>query len=582
MKKVQLTKSNASRIIGYYLLGVVAGFVGIIGIARATWHSKFYPNVMIGTVAVGGMRRDEARNTLIKAQEQLTIEATFNSHTWKIPGTALEVLLEESLNKAYRVGRRFNISDYALLFVNKPQVFELTLAEGMSQAYEQLVAEIAQSVEIPEIAPSLLFKKDGVTALNGNDGLALDASRLRTLISERVASLDARPIEVPTVQVIRVLKEEELKKLEMVAGKISTKEFVITHEDDRVVLKRDELLTFLDTNPGKIGQVADTNLTEYVLGLAESYNRESEDAKFEFANGKVVEFAPGKDGVEVDLAETKSVLADGLKKLIDSEEIKVVVKIIASRMPPKVTMDKVNELGIKERIGRGESYYAHSIPNRIYNVGLAASRTNTALIPPGEEYSFNRAVGEVSGATGYKAAYVISGGRTVLGDGGGVCQVSTTLFRAAMNAGLPITERWAHAYRVGYYEQNSKPGVDATVYAPSKDLRFKNDTPGHILVQTINDPKELHLVVEIYGTSDGRVASVSEPVVSGITSPPPNIYQDDPSLPTGTMKQVDWAAAGARASFEYKVVRNGETIQDKTFVSAYRPWANVYLRGTGQ
>ena len=268
--------------------------------------------------------------------------------------------------------------------------------------------------------------------------------------------------------------------------------------------------------------------------------------------------------------------------LSENEEKEKKIEIVVDRTSPKVTIDKINELGIKERIGRGESYYAHSIPNRVFNVGLAAERTNSVLVPPGDEYSFNKSVGEISGATGYRTAYVISGGRTVLGDGGGVCQVSTTLFRAAMNAGLPITERWAHAYRVGYYEQNSKPGVDATVYSPSKDLRFKNDTPGHILVQTINDPKELHLVVEIYGTSDGRVATVTEPKISGMSGPLPTIYQDDPSLPTGTMKQVDWAASGAKTSFEYKVERNGEVLQDKVFSSNYRPWASVFLRGTGQ
>jgi vancomycin resistance protein YoaR len=154
------------------------------------------------------------------------------------------------------------------------------------------------------------------------------------------------------------------------------------------------------------------------------------------------------------------------------------------------------------------------------------------------------------------------------------------MFRAAMSAGLPILERWGHAYRVSYYELNSKPGVDATVIAPSKDFRFKNDTPGHILIQTINDPKALHLVIEIYGTSDGRVATTTEPKVWGITPPLPTIYQDDPSMPAGTMKQVDWSAPGAKASFDYKVMRNGETLQEKTFSTTYRAWASVFMKGT--
>jgi vancomycin resistance protein YoaR len=160
--------------------------------------------------------------------------------------------------------------------------------------------------------------------------------------------------------------------------------------------------------------------------------------------------------------------------------------------------------------------------------------------------------------------------------------VSTTVFRAATAAGLPITERWAHAYRVGYYEQNSKPGIDATIFEPGKDFKFKNDTPGYILVQTINDPKTLHLIVDIYGTSDGRVATVSTPKVWGITPPPPDIIQDDPTLRVGTTKQVDWSAWGAKTSFVYMVTRNGETLQSVKFNSNYKPWANIYLKGTAQ
>ncbi|MEI6691044.1 MAG: vancomycin resistance protein, partial [bacterium] len=112
-----------------------------------------------------------------------------------------------------------------------------------------------------------------------------------------------------------------------------------------------------------------------------------------------------------------------------------------------------------------------------------------------------------------------------------------------------------------------------------KDFRFRNDTPGHILVQAINDPKTLHLIIEIYGTDDGRVSEVSKVKVWGSTPPPPDLYQDDPTLLIGKVKQVDWSAWGAKTTFDYKVIRDEETIYEKTFNSTYRPWQNVYLRG---
>jgi len=166
-----------------------------------------------------------------------------------------------------------------------------------------------------------------------------------------------------------------------------------------------------------------------------------------------------------------------------------------------------------------------------------------------------------------------------LGDGGGVCQVSTTLFRALLDAGLPITERQAHAYRVGYYEQDSPPGIDATVYSPSPDLKFRNDTGNSILIVARANPKNYSLVFELYGTSDGRVATISKPVVTNVVPAPEDLYQDDPTLPTGTVKQIDFKAAGAKVTFKYKVTRNGETLSDRTFTSNYRPWQAIYLRG---
>jgi vancomycin resistance protein YoaR len=205
---------------------------------------------------------------------------------------------------------------------------------------------------------------------------------------------------------------------------------------------------------------------------------------------------------------------------------------------------------------------------------------NGVLIPPNEEFSFDKALGDVSAYTGYQQAYVIQNGKTVLGDGGGVCQVSTTFFRALLNAGLPITERHAHDYRVGYYEEDSPPGIDATVYVPSVDLKFKNDTGHWILVQSIVDPNTLRLTFNLYGTRDGRTVTMTKPVVTNETPPPPTLYTDDPTLPKGELKQVDFSAWGAHISFNRTVTKNNKIILTDTFVTDYRPWQAAYLRGT--
>ena len=257
------------------------------------------------------------------------------------------------------------------------------------------------------------------------------------------------------------------------------------------------------------------------------------------------------------------------------------LSLVVDTLKPTIKTEETNILGIEERIGRGYSEFAHSIAGRIHNVVLTAAKINGILVKPGETFSFNNAIGDISEATGFQPAYIIKDGRTVLGDGGGVCQVSTTLFRAVLAAGLPVLMRQAHAYRVAYYEQAGyKAGLDATVFAPSVDFVFKNDTPGYILIQTTTNRRNLTLTIDIYGTNDGRKAEILNHVVGGITPPPPDLYQDDPTLPTGTVKQVDFAAWGAKTSFQYKVTKNGDTLQNQTFYSNFRPWQAVFLRGT--
>lgn len=579
MKKVKNKRFRQGGVLGFFGLGVLLGVILLVGVSRLVWHGKFYPGVKIAGIEMAGLTREQAREKLRLATDSYQAKMVFNGSGWVVPAGAVAFEIEGSLNTAYRYGRRAKIEDYLLLLINKQTSYPLVLLEGKTQELEGLIREIAGAVEISAVEPTIEVRGKKVKVTNGSDGTILNGEELDRRIRASYSRLGSEPVEIP----VQVAKEElgmdELDQVIRRAERLIETSLVLRLNDEAIKLGGKEILAFLSTRGGE-EILSYKTIAEYVAGLKESLDREPQDARFEFVGGVVKEFAPGRDGVEVNTQATIINIQTAIDKLLSGDGKNEKVEVVVRRTPPQVTTENVNELGIRERIGRGESYYAHSIPNRIYNVGLASSRLNSVLVPPGEEFSFNKYVGEVSGATGYRPAYVISAGRTVLGDGGGVCQVSTTVFRAAMAAGLPITERWGHAYRVSYYELNSKPGIDATVYAPSKDIKFKNDTPGHILIQTINDPKNLRLIIEIYGTSDGRVATISEPKVWGVSPPPPSIYQDDPTLLAGAVKQVDWAAWGAKTSFEYKVIRDGEVLQEKTFSSSYRPWANVYLRGT--
>ncbi|MEK7633349.1 MAG: VanW family protein [Patescibacteria group bacterium] len=325
-----------------------------------------------------------------------------------------------------------------------------------------------------------------------------------------------------------------------------------------------------------------TELKDFLTLSEEKYNLAAKNALFKFEKGKAVEFRKETNGLKINsnqflqdfdkiIISFKTDISNNKKIVLNSEVIK-----------PEIKLTDINEFGIEELIAEGKSDFTHSIPQRIHNLTLAASKFNGVLIPKGKKLSFNETVGDISSLTGYQPAYIIKEGKTVLGDGGGVCQVSTTLFRAALNAGLPIIERNAHAYRVGYYENDSQPGFDATVYAPTVDLKIRNDTQAYILIETDIDEENNLLYFRLYGKKDNRRVEISQATVYDVVPPLPPKYQDDPILKKGVTKQVDFPAWGSKTIFTYKVFQGNKQVIDDKFFSNFRPWAAVYLVGTAE
>lgn len=313
--------------------------------------------------------------------------------------------------------------------------------------------------------------------------------------------------------------------------------------------------------------------------LTDQYEKQPINAKFQFENGKVVQFASEENGLHIESDKAQEAVKAHLQTLI-AKPMDKHIQVEGTVVKPKITLSQTNTYGIEELIAEGTSDYTHSIPQRIHNLLLGASKFNGVLIPKGGTFSFNELVGDISSSTGYQPAYIIKDGKTVLGDGGGICQVSTTVFRAVLKAGLPIAEYHSHAYRVGYYENDAKPGLDATVFGPTVDFKFINDTPASILIQTNADEEKQTLSFKFYGKKDGREVELSTPIISDQTPAPEPQFQDDPTLKKGVTRQVDFAAPGARSRYSYKVTRNKEVLFEKNFNIWYRPWRAVFLVGT--
>jgi vancomycin resistance protein YoaR len=543
---------------------------------------KIYPNTSIAGVEIGSLSTKDAATALslnINVPQRIQLVGAGQVFDINTKDFDLSYDYASSVQNAFGLARTgnflFDLSERLNdLFRHKNIALVIKLN---AEKLDKIISVVSGQISEDPIEPSIVLANGNIIVNKGAPGTEVDTKSLNTEILESLSFIKNEDIEIPINSIDHSLNQIQADALKTRAEKYLGKTLQLKFEYNTYTLVDSDLLKLLDTGTG----FNDKSIDALALDFSTKVNRDPSNPKFIFENGRVTEFQPALDGVRLDSEGFKNQIIVSLGQVENGIDKVISFDIPFLKTPPEVTTESVNNLGIKELIGRGTSTYFHSIPGRIHNVVLAASRINGTLVKPGDTFSFNNTLGDVSAFTGYQQAYIISAGKTILGDGGGVCQVSTTLFRAVLNAGLPVIERAAHAYRVGYYEQDSPPGLDATVYAPSPDLKFTNDTPGYILIEATANPKNYSLVFELYGTGDGRVATVSKPVISNYSPALPTVYQDDPTLPAGTLKQTDFSAAGATVKFNYTVVRSGQTIFQKTFISNYRPWAAVYLRGTG-
>ena len=547
------------------------------------YNDRIYPGVKIAGIDMSKKTRGEAANLLkntIIVPENIEVKAKEKVFDLSLGGIEFSYDFEKSVDNAFLVNKdRSFLYDFfeQLSPIQKETLVSLETNININKLDEYLQV-ISSQVATEPVLPSVSFDTGIAKIENGSPGETVDLLKFQNDLEENLANYELSPIFIQFISDNTVLTEKEIETVGKRAQNLIGKKIVLKNEFDIFNLTEKLYFPFLD---GKGSYYEDLILNYLVKEVEPKVNREPQNAVFRFESGKVIEFKPAKNGLTINNSLLAKKIIEGLTFLETSEEKTSEITIPVETSAPEITTEKVNDLGIKELIGRGSSIFRGSIPGRIHNIGLASSKFNGVLIPPGGTLSFNDTVGDVSSLTGYKQAYIIKDGRTVLGDGGGLCQVSTTLFRGALNSGLPIFERRAHSYRVGYYEQDSGPGIDATVFSPTTDFKFKNDTPGHILIQTIYNPQNSTLVFELYGTKDGRTATITKPVVTSSTAPPEDLYIDDPTLPTGTVKQVDYKAWGAKVNFGYKVERGGEILIDQKFYSNYRPWQSVFMRGTG-
>jgi len=574
-------------ITGAFLLIIVA----ILGAYHLVYAGKIFPGIRVGGIDLSGLTQNEAEVKLQTAWDafvarglpvswegrRATVTPIVTSPT--DPDLTYELVRFNSsavAKQALAVGREGKIGrrifdPIVLLF--KPNYLSLAVEVNNERLVRFLYDSFPNVEQIAKPASFVVAKDGSLQIVPEENGVVIDIPYLTQAFRARFLSLSTEPVVIKVNNIQPSLTSERVAQiLPQAQSLLHNQSLTFVFEDKSWSAEPGIWHTWFEPYE------QDSNLKlRFSATLAQKFfdkiisqvEQPAQDAKFEFKDGKVTTFIPSQQGRKIDLAAT---LVAALA-VVEGGSTEVVPLNIAIAEPTFTTAD-ANEFGISEIIGVGKSNFAGSPKNRRINIRTGATKLNGVLIKPDEDFSLIKALGEIDAANGYLQELVIKDNKTIPEFGGGLCQIGTTTFRAALASGLPILERQNHSYRVVYYEP---AGTDATIYSPKPDFRFKNDTGSTILIQTKIQGDSL--IFEFWGKKDGRQIEQTKPRIFKITAPPPAKLIETEDLKPGEKKCTEKAHAGADTEFTYTVTYPSGTKVEKVFKSHYVPWQEVCLIG---
>ncbi len=557
-----------------------------------------YPGVSVAGIDVAGMTQPQivhavSKQAQIDLNRSITIAA--GGETWSFSGQQLGLQIDvvATADRAYQVGRSghfvTDILTHLALIFSPRNVEPLVIYHSTStnQVLQQLTDVINSP---PQNAELVINSATDIQLLPAQVGRRLHIGATQPLIEAAIFSKEPQPlVQAFTQEVIPALTNEDIDPLYRQVQHLLSAPLIFSFntptEATEWRLDPDKLVPLitivekLDVNgsPQLTLEIDKNMLLPYIEEIAGTINQEPSDAHLQFdeENNQLLLLEPSQDGRTLDVEATYQELA----RVVAAGE--QTIQLPFNLTPPTIPGDNPDKLGIKELVSESTSYFKGSNQGRMRNIALAASKFDGVVIPPGAIFSFNEHLGPVTAEEGYDESLIIYGDRTTVGIGGGVCQVSTTAFRTAFYGGFELLERWAHGYRVGWYETNAQPGLDATIYTPDVDLKFRNDSDYYLLVKTETDLENGTLTFKFYGTATGREVIVGEPVQSNLVKHGSAIYEETANLAAGIIKQVDWAKDGMDVTVS-RIVKDGAIIVHEDEISSqYRPWRAVYQVGTG-
>lgn len=595
-QRIPLIPQIVAALLSGVTLFLVALLVWTLGY-QLVYAGRIFPGVSVAGVDLSGLTPSEAA---VKLHQTLSYPISGKilfrdgEKAWIATPAELGMVFDPSSSAmtAYRLGRSGGIfqSLFDQIQARSHGVYVQPVILFDQRVAYQYLRQIALQIDQPVREGGLSLEGTNVIATPGQIGreLKIDATLIYLGAQLQTFSDGEVPLVIQEIQpqVIDVSAQAETARMILSqpltlvvpnSGAANPGPFVY---DVQILAS---LLGVQKTADG-IQVTLNTNGLSEMLQLVKSrVDRPSKNARFIFNDNtrqlEVIE--ESQSGLVVDVDASVRAINEALLR---GEH--TVPLVIVEEQPRVASTATGAELGITELLWAETSYFYGSSPERIQNIQAAAARFHGVLVAPGEVFSMGETMGDVSLESGFAEALIIYGGRTIKGVGGGVCQVSTTLFRTAFFAGFPIVERYSHAYRVSYYEMTASgaidprlAGLDATVYFPLVDFKFKNDSPYWILMETYVNVNARTLTWKFYSTKDGRTVAWDTTGPTDVVPAPPPLFEENPELAKNEMKQVDWAANGANVTVTRTVYRNGQILFQDRLTTHYEPWRAICQYG---
>ncbi|MFH1185344.1 MAG: VanW family protein [Chloroflexota bacterium] len=581
-----------------YVGAVLAWVLGY----QLIYAGRIFPGVSVAGVKVSGLMPDAAA---LKLSQTLSypisgkVVLRDGDKAWTASPAQLGMVFDasSSAQAAYRIGRTGGLLN-ALDGQMRGRGFGYDVAPVI--IFDQRVAfqylqGLAGQINRPVIEAGLQIEGANVSARPGQAGRALNIDATLIYVSAQLQSF--RDGEIPMIvngfdpAVMDVSVQADQARTILSQPMVLQLANAQTGDPGPWVYDIPVLTKLIGVQPVQGSAKAELQLLlnpdelrKLLKALESQVNRLPANSRFHFLNGELIALTPSVTGRRLDVEASIRGINDAL--LDGQHTVALVVEEAQPDVPETAT---AAELGITELLPNGvqTSYFRGSSPARIQNIKTAAAQFDGVLVGPGETFSMGEAMGDISLDNGFTEALIIYGGQTIKGVGGGVCQVSTTLFRTVFFAGFPVVERVPHAYRVSYYEQTSGgidpnlAGMDATVYFPLVDFKFRNDSPHWILMETSVDDSSRSLTWRFYSTYDGRTVQWGSSGPQSVVPAPKALFRINADLKPGQITQVDYAANGADVNVQRTVSKDGAVHLQDSFQTHYEAWQAVceYARG---